>query len=633
MTLQGWFIILRSSNESGDFTLQPDQYVLFTTDEKAHLLEIDINLLEKAGGAMALDRQLVTVMATQELNLREAGQIPEYKVIELNRIAEANKSPRDSSLSAINGSHPWVSILCKFQDVAGEPKSLEYFQGMFSENTPGLGHFWRELSYNAVDLTGSTALGWYNLPQPRAYYVSGNQLNWEKAAQDCTRAADGDVYFPDYAGINLMFNDELDGYAWGGSNCMTLDDIYQCWRITWEPPWGYSNNTVIAHEMGHGFGLPHSSGTYGETYDNQWDVMSDGWSNCNRTKHESYGCLGQHTIAYHKDILGWIPEEKKIILSFENTVQNVESTNNAYLMAQINLPTYKDNNPATPDFYTLEFRSQDHYDAKLPGGGIIIHEVNPARQNPAQVIDIDNNGNTGDSGAIWTVGESFVDSTNQVRVSILAFLNEKYQVEVITGSQTAIIWLEPLAQTSVFKDVSIYHWAHNSIIKLYNSQITGGCSTSPLMYCPQENVTRAQMAIFLELGLRGATYQPLPPNGNIFGDVPASHWAAAWIEQLAQDHITNGCGEGNYCPESPVTRAQMAIFLLKAKHGPDYSPPSLGENSGFNDVPKTHWAAAWIRQLAAENITSGCGDGVYCPETPVSRAQMAVFLVNIFNLP
>ncbi|PKN93180.1 MAG: hypothetical protein CVU44_12185, partial [Chloroflexi bacterium HGW-Chloroflexi-6] len=47
----------------------------------------------------------------------------------------------------------------------------------------------------------------------------------------------------------------------------------------------------------------------------------------------------------------------------------------------------------------------------------------------------------------------------------------------------------------------------------------------------------------------------------------------------------------------------------------------------------SYWAAAWIKQLAAEGITGGCGAGNYCPDRPVTRAQMAVFLVKAFNLP
>jgi hypothetical protein len=77
----------------------------------------------------------------------------------------------------------------------------------------------------------------------------------------------------------------------------------------------------------------------------------------------------------------------------------------------------------------------------------------------------------------------------------------------------------------------------------------------------------------------------------------------------------------------------MAVFLLRAKHGTSYSPPVLVGGTGFGDVDPSHWAAAWIKQLVVEGITTGCGSGTYCPKAPVTRAQMAVFLVRTFNLP
>jgi CSLREA domain-containing protein len=185
-----------------------------------------------------------------------------------------------------------------------------------------------------------------------------------------------------------------------------------------------------------------------------------------------------------------------------------------------------------------------------------------------------------------------------------------------------------------FWDVPLNYWAWDYVERLYAAGITGGCATSPLQYCPEATVTRAQMSIFLLRGIHGSSYNP-PPVGSStgFADVPTTYWAAAWIKQLAAEGITGGCGSGNYCPETPVTRSQMAIFLLRAKHGSSYNPPPVGSSTGFADVPTTYWAAAWIKQLAAEGITGGCGSGNYCPETPVNRAQMSVFLVRTFNLP
>ncbi len=188
-----------------------------------------------------------------------------------------------------------------------------------------------------------------------------------------------------------------------------------------------------------------------------------------------------------------------------------------------------------------------------------------------------------------------------------------------------------LTDSSVFTDVPSTYWAWNFIERLHNAGITGGCSASPLMYCPEASVTRAQMAVFLLRGIHGSAYTPPAATGTVFADVPSTYWAAAWIEQLYVEGITGGCSGGNYCPETPVTRDQMAVFLLRAKHSSAHVPPA--PTGVFSDVPTNYWSAAWIEELAAEGITSGCGGGNYCPEAVVTRAQMAVFLVKTFSLP
>jgi CSLREA domain-containing protein len=180
-----------------------------------------------------------------------------------------------------------------------------------------------------------------------------------------------------------------------------------------------------------------------------------------------------------------------------------------------------------------------------------------------------------------------------------------------------------------FLDVPMSYWSWQFIERLASAGVTGGCGGGN--YCPEVNVNRAQMAVFLLRGEHGSAYNPPAATGTVFADVSSSYWAAAWIEQLAAEGITGGCGSGNYCPETPVTRDQMAVFLLRAKYGPAYAPPAA--TGVFTDVPTTHWAASWIEQLASEGITGGCGAGIYCPATVVNRAQMAVFLVRTFNLP
>jgi hypothetical protein len=110
-----------------------------------------------------------------------------------------------------------------------------------------------------------------------------------------------------------------------------------------------------------------------------------------------------------------------------------------------------------------------------------------------------------------------------------------------------------------------------------------------------------------------------------------------WIEEFYEQGITKGCLEDplSYCPEREVTRAEMAVFILRAIHGKDYIPPAA-ENI-FSDLPVStkEWMQPWIEQFYREGITTGCSVEPlnYCPEEPVTRAQMAVFIDRAFGFP
>jgi len=211
------------------------------------------------------------------------------------------------------------------------------------------------------------------------------------------------------------------------------------------------------------------------------------------------------------------------------------------------------------------------------------------------------------------------------------FTNGSVTVDPV--NHTAQISTTPAEPNSTFTDVPLDHPLYASIKTIYNAGITSGCSTNPLMFCPERNVNRAEMAVFLLRSKYGNNYTP-PAATGIFSDVPMTYWAVNWIEQLYNEGITSGCGTSPlvYCPEYPATRAQMVVFLLRAEHGFTYSPPAAN-GTIFGDVPVDYWAKSWIEQMVAEGITTGCSNGNYFPEVPVTRAQMADFLVRGFNLP
>jgi len=178
-----------------------------------------------------------------------------------------------------------------------------------------------------------------------------------------------------------------------------------------------------------------------------------------------------------------------------------------------------------------------------------------------------------------------------------------------------------------FTDVPNANQFYSFVTKLVSNAITAGIGGG--LYGVNDNTLRQQMAVFLLKAKHGLCYTP-PPCASVFADVPCPSTFANWIEAMAAEGITGGCGGGNFCPANPVRRDQMAVFLLKAEHGSSYVPPMC--TGTFLDVPCPSTFANWIEQLAIENITGGCGGGNYCPGNPNTRGQMAVFITKTFNL-
>ena len=80
------------------------------------------------------------------------------------------------------------------------------------------------------------------------------------------------------------------------------------------------------------------------------------------------------------------------------------------------------------------------YDNKLPGAAIVIHEVNTTHEIPAIVIDDDGNGITSDNGAMWIVGETFADPTNEVSAHVDSATTSGFRVTISDGNIEDIHW-------------------------------------------------------------------------------------------------------------------------------------------------------------------------------------------------
>ncbi len=184
-----------------------------------------------------------------------------------------------------------------------------------------------------------------------------------------------------------------------------------------------------------------------------------------------------------------------------------------------------------------------------------------------------------------------------------------------------------------FGDVPSSNLFYPYIENVLHNGVTGGCAT-PGYFCPGSTTLRQQMAVFLLKAALGPCYVPPPAKGG-FADVPASNAFAPWIEDLAGRGITTGCGPQLFCPLQPVTRKQMAVFLLKTLLGSWYLPPAPA--GIFDDVAADAFRP-WIEDLYARGITGGCAGGPlpapisYCPDNLITRGQMAAFLVRTFAL-
>ncbi|MGH9381892.1 MAG: choice-of-anchor Q domain-containing protein [Thermoanaerobaculia bacterium] len=209
--------------------------------------------------------------------------------------------------------------------------------------------------------------------------------------------------------------------------------------------------------------------------------------------------------------------------------------------------------------------------------------------------------------------------------------------ETVNSGPSIHIW--PLHVGESFPDVPRTHLfyrpietvLHAGIVEaLAGARLTGGCGGGA--FCPATATSRAEMPMFLLKAVGGPDF--VPPeceeaDERRFADVPFDEPACPWVEELARRGVTAGCGGGNYCPEAPVTRGQMAVFLLEA-----LGVEPQGCDGTFADVPCSSLFADWIEELAERGITAGCAadPAAYCPASAVTRAQMAAFTTKTFEL-
>ncbi len=194
-----------------------------------------------------------------------------------------------------------------------------------------------------------------------------------------------------------------------------------------------------------------------------------------------------------------------------------------------------------------------------------------------------------------------------------------------------------------FADVPANYWVtlggvnyhlYDYIEALSNAQLTAGCNTSPLRYCPTLTMTRAESAVFMLRGLKGTTYLPPVAPWDTFADNwTLGPWAEKWAEGMWTEKLTAGCLTNplRFCPWDTTPREQAAVFGLIILHGAGYTPPPA--TGVFADMNISYWSTKWAEQAYIDKLIPACGTQagsgkpLFCPNTQFSRDWAAYMIV------
>ena len=202
---------------------------------------------------------------------------------------------------------------------------------------------------------------------------------------------------------------------------------------------------------------------------------------------------------------------------------------------------------------------------------------------------------------------------------------------IVTGLGQWGTWAAyyPWLTTQTFNDVSPSSSFYDYINVLNSWQITKGCSSTPSLFCPTDLVKRQELATFIIRSMLGDnfSYSPTPH----FTDVPASSPYFQYIQKLADLGLTHGCTPTTYCPTDPVPRMDASVLIVRAKleslFGDNFTYPTT---PFFTDVPAGLSQFRYVQKMFELGITTGCSTTQFCPNSNLTRQEIATFLTRAF---
>jgi mannan endo-1,4-beta-mannosidase len=191
---------------------------------------------------------------------------------------------------------------------------------------------------------------------------------------------------------------------------------------------------------------------------------------------------------------------------------------------------------------------------------------------------------------------------------------------------------------TTFADVPFSYPYWRDIEILVANGMTGGCSTNPLKYCPDQTMDRGQAAVFMLRGKFGSSFAPMPSTHIFKDDWKEGSWAEPWAEAMYYNGLSAGClpSPRKYCPWDQMPREQAVIFTLRMRYGTDYIPPAATGTLFADMADVNYFASPWAEQAYKDGLIAACGKSggkpMFCPKVLVSRGLGAQMIVRAKNL-
>lgn len=430
-----------------------------------------------------------------------------------------------------------------------------------------------------------------------------------------------------------------------------------------------NNHNLAAHEIGHTFGWPHA---YGETFNSDGTIRKLGNRNRNDFISGAYSGIPPDnpkpvdpnhlyvgTIAINRYAAGWIdPSEVAIHTGTEPVTYKLATVESVYddpnTLQMLVLPL----NQGKGFFEVLGARARTGYDSNVPSPGVERYRIDqretaceyPRRSRisfycafsqrltmpfpyVAEELPINWGGKIvtkiGSSANVYNPGEWFQSGDFFVGITERSD-NNVFTVTVTKGCPYPVTVVTSQGSWFCDDDGSVHETA---IEALAESGVELACNTEQHRFCPSDPVTRADMAAFLSRALNafpGANTNRIL-EGDTFSDVADDAWYGSYVNQLVGLGITRGYSDGTYRPNKLVTRSQMATFFVRAF---DRIEAVTSPTSSFTDITSGGVHSAAIEGMLETGITAGCNTQPlrYCPQDPITRAQMASFIARALGL-